>query len=245
MENNKARLEKKGVDKIVTFADLLEMVAQVNPLLRVRFSTSHPKDITDDVLYTMAKFENICKNIHLPAQSGSTRILELMNRGYSREWYLAKVNRIREILGEDCGLSSDMITGFCSETEEEHVETLSLMDKVQFDFAYMFYYSERPGTLAEKKYKDDVSLETKKRRLDEVIHKQRSHSFLRNKLDVGKVHTVLIEGYSKKSDDYLQGRNTANKVVVFPRQNFSKGQYVRVLVEECTGGTLLGKAIQE
>ena len=245
VENNKARLEKKGVDKIVTFADLLEMVAQVNPLLRVRFSTSHPKDITDDVLYTMAKFENICKNIHLPAQSGSTRILELMNRGYSREWYLAKVNRIREILGEDCGLSSDMITGFCSETEEEHVETLSLMDKVQFDFAYMFYYSERPGTLAEKKYKDDVSLETKKRRLDEVIHKQRSHSFLRNKLDVGKVHTVLIEGYSKKSDDYLQGRNTANKVVVFPRQNFSKGQYVQVLVEECTGGTLLGKAIQE
>src|SRR5688572_5384114 len=217
-ENNKARLEKKGLNKIVNFANLLEMVALVHPDLRIRFSTSHPKDITDDVLYTMAKYENICKNIHLPAQSGSSRILELMNRGYSREWYIGKALRIREILGQDCGISCDMITGFCSETEEEHEETLSLMDIVKYDFAYMFYYSERPGTLAEKKLKDDVSLDVKKRRLDEIIHKQTAHSLERNKPDVGKVYRVLIEGYSKRSDKHLQGRNTANKVVVVPAE---------------------------
>jgi tRNA-2-methylthio-N6-dimethylallyladenosine synthase len=171
-ENNKARLEKSGVNDVVTFAGLLEMVAKVHPDLRVRFSTSHPKDITDGVLHTMARYDNICKYIHLPVQSGSTRILELMNRGYSREWYLDKIARIREILGHDCGISSDMIAGFCTETEEDHADTLSLMDAVQFDYAYMFYYSERPGTLAEKKFTDDVPLETKKRRLSEVIDKQ-------------------------------------------------------------------------
>src|SRR5687767_640837 len=160
-ENNKARLEKKGVDGIINFANLLEMVALVHPDLRIRFSTSHPKDITDDVLYTMAKYENICKNIHLPAQSGSSRILELMNRGYTREWYIQKALRVREILGEDAGLSCDMISGFCSETEEEHQETLSLMNIVQYDFAYMFNYSERPGTLAAKKYSDDIPLDVK------------------------------------------------------------------------------------
>ena len=242
-ENNKARLEKKGVNNIVNFANLLERVARVHPDLRIRFSTSHPKDITDEVLHVMAKHENICKNIHLPIQSGNTRILELMNRGYSREWYLQKIERIRSILGNDCGISSDMITGFCSETEEEHQDTLSLMDLVQYDFAYMFYYSERPGTLAEKKFKDDISLDVKKRRLDEIIHKQRQHSLLRNMLDVGKVHRVLIEGYSKRSDDYLQGRNSANKVIVFPKAQYSKGQYVNVRVNECTGGTLIGQAI--
>jgi tRNA-2-methylthio-N6-dimethylallyladenosine synthase len=242
-ENNKAWIEKKGIAGIVNFADLLAMVASVSPDLRVRFSTSHPKDITDDVLYTIAKYDNICKYIHLPVQSGNSRILELMNRGYSREWYLNKISRIREILGMDCGISSDMITGFCSETEYEHEETLSLMDEVQFDFSYMFFYSERPGTLAEKKYKDDVSLDVKKRRLSEIIHKQREHSFSRNKLDVGKVHRVLIEGNSKRSDNYLQGRNSANKVVVLPMENFSKGQYANVLVSECTGGTLIGKAV--
>jgi tRNA-2-methylthio-N6-dimethylallyladenosine synthase len=242
-ENNKAWMEKKSVSDIIHFADLLDMVARVHPDLRVRFSTSHPKDITDDVLHTMARHENICKNIHLPAQSGSTRILEMMNRGYSREWYLQKVERIREILGEDCGLSSDMITGFCSETEEEHEETLSLMDKVKFDFAYMFYYSERPGTLAEKKFKDDISLADKKRRLDEIIVKQRAHSSERNHQDVGKVHRVLIEGFSKRSDNDLQGRNSANKVLVFPKGNLVKGQYVNVLVEACTGGTLVGKVV--
>lgn len=242
-ENSKAWIEKQGIANVVTFANLLEMVALVSPALRVRFSTSHPKDITDDVLHTMAKYENICKNIHLPVQSGNTRILELMNRGYSREWYLGKVQKIREILGESCGISSDMITGFCSETEEEHVDTLTLMDDVRYDFAYMFFYSERPGTLAAKKYPDDISLEVKKRRLNEIIQKQNAHSLLRNKLDVGKVHKVLIEGPSRRSDDFLQGRNTANKVVVFPKENFQKGQYVNVLVEECTGGTLVGKAV--
>ncbi|MCU0383384.1 MAG: tRNA (N6-isopentenyl adenosine(37)-C2)-methylthiotransferase MiaB, partial [Cyclobacteriaceae bacterium] len=242
-ENNKAWLEKKGITNTVTFANLLEMVAQVSPELRIRFSTSHPKDITDDVLHTMAKYENICKYIHLPVQSGNSRILEMMNRGYTREWYLDKIKSIRNILGESCGISSDMITGFCSETEEEHQETLSLMDAVQYDFAYMFFYSERPGTLAEKKFKDDIDEETKKRRLNEIIQKQTAHSLLRNKLDVGKIHQVLVEGFSKRSNEYLQGRNTANKVVVFPKENFSKGQYVDVLVTDCTGATLLGKAV--
>lgn len=243
-ENNKARIEKKGVSEIFTFANLLEKVAQVSPDLRVRFSTSHPKDITEDVLHTMARYENICKNIHLPVQSGNTRILDMMNRGYSREWYLNKVADVKRILGEDCGISSDMITGFCSETEEEHQETLSLMDLVQYDFAYMFYYSERPGTLAEKKYADDISLDVKKRRLAEIIAKQRAHSFLRNQLDVGKVHRVLIEGFSKRSADDLQGRTSSNKVVVFPKENYQKGQYVNVMVTECTGGTLVGEAVK-
>jgi tRNA-2-methylthio-N6-dimethylallyladenosine synthase len=179
----------------------------------------------------------------LTLQSGSSRILEIMNRGYTREWYIQKVDRIREILGPDCGISSDMITGFCSETEEEHQETLSLMDYVQYDFAYMFYYSERPGTLAEKKFKDDISLDVKKRRLDEIIKKQRGHSSVKNNLDIGKQFKVLVEGFSKKSDNYLQGRNSANKVIVFPREHFKTGEYVNVLVQDCTGGTLLGKAI--
>lgn len=243
-ENNKAKLEKKGVEKVVSFASLLEMVAQVHPDLRIRFSTSHPKDITDEVLYTMARYENICKYIHLPVQSGSSRILELMNRGYSREWYLGKIRRIKEILGDDCGISSDMITGFCSETEADHAETLNLMDAVMFDYAYMFYYSERPGTLAEKKYSDDVPVDVKKRRLAEVIEKQSAHSLARNKADVGKVHKVLIEGPSKKSDAFLQGRNTANKVIVFPVNGHRKGQYVHVQVEDCTGATLIGKAVE-
>jgi tRNA-2-methylthio-N6-dimethylallyladenosine synthase len=244
-ENNKARLEKNVNEKeeIVTFAKLLAMVAEVSPLLRVRFSTSHPKDITDDVLHTIARYENICNYIHLPVQSGNTRILELMNRGYTREWYLGKINRIREILGDDCGISSDMITGFCSETEEEHQDTLSLMDRVQFDFSYMFFYSERPGTLAAKKYADDVPLETKKRRLNDIIQRQTQHSLLRNKQDLNKVHKVLVEGCSRRSEEFLQGRNTANKVVVFPRERFTKGEYVNVYVEECTGGTLIGRAI--
>jgi len=229
--------------QIVTFANLLEKVALVNSDLRVRFSTSHPKDITDEVLHTMAAYENICKYIHLPVQSGNTRILELMNRGYSREWYLNKVLKIREILGVDCGLSSDMITGFCTETEEEHNDTLSLMDLVQFDFAYTFHYSERPGTLAAKKYIDDIPEETKKRRLDEIIRKLREHSLHRNKADVGKIHKVLIEGDSRRSAEYLQGRNTANKVVVFPKQQYKKGQYVNVLVDDCTGGTLVGRVV--
>lgn len=242
-ENNKAWLEKKGITSVVTFAHLLEMVAQVSPWLRVRFSTSHPKDITDDVLYTMARYENICKYIHLPVQSGNSRLLELMNRGYTREWYLGKVEKIREVLGDDCGLSSDMITGFCTETEDEHQDTLTLMDAVVFDFSYMFYYSERPGTLAAKKWADDVPEETKKRRLSEIIKKQNEHSRLRNQRDVGRVHRVLIEGESKRSADYWQGRNSANKVVVFPKESFRKGDYVNVRVDDCTGATLIGQAV--
>jgi tRNA-2-methylthio-N6-dimethylallyladenosine synthase len=242
--NNKAWIEKRGTNDVITFANLLDRVARVSPDLRIRFSTSHPKDITDDVLHTMARHENICKNIHLPIQSGSTRVLDLMHRDYSREWYLEKVRSIRRILGEDCGLSSDMIAGFCSETEEEHQDTLTLMDAVQYDFAYMFYYSERPGTPAAKKYPDDIPLAVKTRRLNEIIVKQRAHSLQRNLRDVGKVHKVLIEGFSKKSEDFLQGRNTANKVIVFPREQYQKGQYVQVLVEKCTGGTLIGRAAQ-
>lgn len=244
-ENNKARLEKSASEKIITFANLLEMVAQVSPLLRIRFSTSHPKDITDDVLQVMAKYDNICKYIHLPVQSGNSRILDLMNRGYTREWYLGKIQKIREILGEDCGISSDMITGFCSETEAEHQDTLSLMDEVKYDFAYMFFYSERPGTLAAKKFADDIPEDVKKRRLNEIIQKQTAHSLERNQRDVGKIHQVLIEGESKRSADFLQGRNSANKVVVFPRENFFKGQYVNVMVESCTGATLIGKAVPD
>jgi tRNA-2-methylthio-N6-dimethylallyladenosine synthase len=199
--------------------------------------------MTDEVLEVMARHENICKYIHLPVQSGNSRILDLMNRGYTRAWYLNKIMRIREVLGEDCGISSDMITGFCSETEAEHAETLSLMDAVTFDFSYMFYYSERPGTLAEKKYADDIPQAVKKTRLDQIIARQGEHSLARNKRDVGKVHKVLIEGFSRRSHDYLQGRNTANKVVVFPKEAYQKGQYVNVLVDDCTAATLVGHVV--
>ena len=243
-ENNKARLQKAGLNSVVDFATLLDRVARVHPELRIRFSTSHPKDITDEVLHTMAHHENICNYIHLPVQSGNNRILELMNRGYTREWYLNRVNRIREILGGDCGLSSDMITGFCSETEEEHHDTLTLMDTVGYDFSYMFYYSERPGTLAARQYADDVPEEIKKRRLQEIIQKQHESSLRRNLADVGKVFKVLVEGPSRRSAAQWQGRNSANKVVVFPRQNKQKGEYVFVEVTACTGGTLLGKIVK-
>jgi len=242
-ENNRAWIEKTNASGVVNFAHLLEMVAQVSPALRIRFSTSHPKDITDDVLHAMAKHSNICKSIHLPVQSGNSRILELMNRGYSREWYLDKTKKIREILGDSCSISSDMITGFCTESEAEHQDTLTLMDEVQFDFAYMFFYSERPGTLAAKKWSDDIDLDVKKARLEEIINKQSDHSLERNRADVGNVYEVLVEGLSKRSEKFLQGRNTHNKVIVFPREDFKKGDYVNVLVEECTGGTLVGKAV--
>ena len=247
-ENNKAWLEKKekkgeGVE-VINFANLLEMVAKVSPELRVRFSTSHPKDITDDVLHTMKKYENICKYIHLPAQSGNSRVLDLMNRTYTREWYINRVDAIRDILGEECGISSDMIAGFCTETEEEHKETITLMDYVKYDFSYMFFYSERPGTLAAKKFEDDIPLEVKKRRLQEIINKQQEISLQRNKLDVGKVHKVLIEGTSKRSEEQLQGRNTANKVIIFPRGNHQKGEYVNVLVNDCTAATLFGEVVE-
>ena len=236
-------MEKSEVEEIINFANLLEMVAQVNPLLRVRFSTSHPKDITDDVLYTMKKHKNICKYIHLPAQSGNSRVLELMNRTYDRAWYIQKVDRIREILGEECGISSDMITGFCTETEEEHQDSISLMKYVNYDFSYMFFYSERPGTLAEKKYKDDIPLEVKKRRLNEIIALQQECSLKRNHMDVEKTFEVLVEGFSKKSDKQFQGRNTANKVIIFDSDENLKGQYVHVKVRDCTSATLFGELV--
>lgn len=237
----KAAIDRANEADVVNFAQLLAQVAQVDPLLRVRFSTSHPKDITDDVLYTMKAYDNICKSIHLPVQSGNSRVLQLMNRTYDRPWYLQKIASIRRILGEKCSISSDMIAGFCSETEEEHADTLSLMDTVQYDFSYMFYYSERPGTLAARKYTDDVPLAVKKRRLSEIIEKQRAHSLLKNKAAVGQVYHVLIEGPSKRSDDYLQGRNSANKVIIFPREAYQKGTYVNVCIHDCTTATLLGK----
>ncbi|MDW3192514.1 MAG: tRNA (N6-isopentenyl adenosine(37)-C2)-methylthiotransferase MiaB [Cytophagales bacterium] len=243
VENNKARLNKAGIEEVINFAGLLEMVAKVDPQLRVRFSTSHPKDITDDVLHTMKQYNNICKYIHLPAQSGNSRVLELMNRTYSREWYLDRVAAIRRILGEDCGISSDMIAGFCTETEKEHQETLSLMDIVKYDFSYMFYYSERPGTLAAKKYEDDIPLDVKKRRLSEIIARQQEISLKRNQRDIGKVFEVLIEGKSKRSDQQLQGRNSANKVVIFDDPGLEKGTYAKVKVTDCTAATLLGELV--
>jgi tRNA-2-methylthio-N6-dimethylallyladenosine synthase len=227
----------------VNFAGLLERVALVSPELRIRFSTSHPKDITDEVLHTMARYDNVCNYIHLPAQSGNSRVLKLMNRTYDREWYLDRVAAIRRILGEDCGISTDMIAGFCSETEEEHQETLSLMDHVKYDMAYMFFYSERPGTLAARKLADDIPLDVKKRRLAEIIERQQQHSLVRSQQGVGKVHRVLVEGVSKRSEEHLSGRNDQNKVVIFPRQHFKKGDYVNVLVHECTSTTLLGNAV--
>lgn len=229
---------------VVNFAQLLEMVALVHPDLRVRFSTSHPKDITDDVLWMMKKYDNICKYIHLPAQSGNSRVLKLMNRTYDRDWYVQKIDRIRAILGEECGISTDMITGFCTETEEEHQETLSLMEYVKYDYAYLFAYSERPGTPAAKKLKDDISEEVKKRRLQEVIALQREHSGERNQMSLGKVYKVLVEGPSKRSDADFCGRNDQNKVVIFPRGQHQKGDYVHVLVTECSSATLLGQVVE-
>ena len=225
----------------ISFANLLEKVAQISPLLRVRFSTSHPKDITDEVLFTMAKYDNICKYIHLPVQSGSSRILEMMNRTYTREWYLAKVNRIREIL-PGCGLSTDVITGFCSETEEDHQETLSLMEYCEYDLAYMFFYSERPGTLAARRFADDVPEEVKKKRLQEVVALHRIQSLKSMEKEVGKTAKVLIEGNSKKSEEHWAGRSDNNKVVVFPKNEIlKKGDYADVVVVSCTAGTLIGR----
>jgi tRNA-2-methylthio-N6-dimethylallyladenosine synthase len=226
---------------MVSFANLLEKVAQVSPLLRIRFSTSHPKDITDEVLFTMGKYGNICKNIHLPVQSGSSRILQMMNRTYTREWYLSKVNRIREVL-PGCGISTDVITGFCTETEEDHQETLSLMEYCEYDLAYMFFYSERPGTLAARRFTDDVPEEIKKRRLQEVVALHRIQSLKSMQKEIGKTVKVLIEGNSKKSDDHWSGRCDTNKVVVFPKnETTQKGDYADVVIENCTAGTLIGK----
>jgi tRNA-2-methylthio-N6-dimethylallyladenosine synthase len=230
--------------KPVTFANLLEMVALISPDLRVRFSTSHPKDITDDVLHTMAKYENICKYIHLPLQSGSTRVLQLMNRSYTREWYMAKVDRIREIM-PDCGISSDIIAGFCTETEEDHRDTVSMMEYAKYDMSYMFFYSERPGTLAQRRYEDDIPEEVKKRRLQEIVEVQGKLSHQSNLQDVGKTFKVLIEASSKRSDKDWMGRNSQNKVIVFPKGNadLKPGDYAMIKVRECTQATLLGELV--
>lgn len=228
----------------VNFAKLLEMVALVSPLLRVRFSTSHPKDMSDEVLIIMARYENICNYIHLPVQSGNSRILEKMNRGYTREWYLERIAAIKKFI-PDCGISTDVITGFCSETEEEHRDTISLMENVIYDFSYMFMYSERPKTLAERKFIDDVPEQIKKRRLQEIVDLQQKHSGIKTKQAIGKTFKVLIEGTSKKSDEMLMGRNSQNTVVVFPREQFKKGDYVMVEITNCTTTTLIGKVISK
>jgi tRNA-2-methylthio-N6-dimethylallyladenosine synthase len=232
----------KNENNITGFPGLLEEVALVDPLLRVRFSTSHPKDISDELLNTMERHKNICKHIHLPAQSGSSRILKLMNREYTREWYMDRINAIRTIIPE-CSISTDMITGFCTETPEDHKESLSLMEWAGFDFAYMFKYSERPGTKAARKLRDDVGESVKSERLSEMIALQNRLSAKSKKSDVGMIFEVLIEGYSKRSSEYLSGRTSQNKVAVIRRGNLKKGEYVMVLIERCTSATLIGKCI--
>ena len=236
--------ELKDSSKPTTnFAQLMKMVALVSPLLRVRFSTSHPKDMTDDVLEIMAAHENICPYIHLPVQSGNSEVLNRMNRGYSREWYIDRIQSIKRIIPE-CAISTDIITGFCGETEEEHQDTLSIMDLVAYDFAYMFKYSERPKTLAERRFSDDVPEEVKSRRLNEIIEKQLSHSLKSHRQQLGSLQKVLVEGPSKRSDDFYCGRNGRNSMVVFPKGSAEKGQYVIVRIEDCTSATLRGKIEQ-
>ncbi len=230
-------------EEVVNFSGLLEKVALLSPELRIRFSTSHPKDMTDEVLTTMAKYENICKYIHLPVQSGNNEILQKMNRGYTREWYFDRIDKIRQLM-PDCAISTDIIIGFCDETDEHYNETFKLMDEVKFDFAYMFKYSERPKTLAERNFSDNVPEDVKSKRLQQIIDLQSSHSLRSYKQMVGKVCTVLIEGESKRSSDQLYGRNTQNMVAIFDKDELKKGQYVDVLIESCTSATLFGKVIK-
>ncbi|OJV23814.1 MAG: tRNA (N6-isopentenyl adenosine(37)-C2)-methylthiotransferase MiaB [Bacteroidetes bacterium 37-13] len=238
----KKLVDAKYDDSVVNFAQLLELVAQVAPDLRVRYSTSHPKDMTDDVLYAMAKYPNICDYIHLPVQSGSSSVLDRMNRTYDRDWYMNRIAAIRKIL-PDAAISTDIIAGFCGETEEEHQETLSLMEEIKYEMAYMFFYSERPGTLAAKKFVDDVPEEVKKRRLQEIVDLQQASSLIRNQKDVGKTYEVLVEGVSHRSKEHLFGRTSQNKVVIFPKGNIELGQYVQVVITECTSGTLKGNVV--
>jgi tRNA-2-methylthio-N6-dimethylallyladenosine synthase len=236
-------LDEESSHQVINFSKLLAMVADIDPQLRVRFSTSHPKDMTNEVLYTMKAYDNICKHIHLPVQSGNSRILKLMNRTYDRAWYIERVDAIRTILGSSCAISSDMIAGFCSETEAEHADTLSLIDYVQYDFSFMFYYSERPGTLAARKYPDDVSEEVKKHRLSEIITKQREHALMHHQKSMHQVYQVLIEKHSKKSEKIFQGRTSQNKIVVFPKGSHKIGDYVDVRIEGCNAATLFGSLL--
>jgi tRNA-2-methylthio-N6-dimethylallyladenosine synthase len=227
----------------VDFAALLEMVALAVPKMRIRFSTSNPQDMHDNVLHTIARFDNICKYIHLPVQSGSSRILKLMNRGHNREEYFALIDRIRNII-PGCGISQDMIAGFPTETEEDHADTISLMDYVKYDFGYMFFYSERPNTAAARKMEDDVPMDVKKRRLNEIIARQQQHSLIRNRERIGSIQEVLVEGTSKKSDQQLFGRTTHNTVVVFNKEDYKPGDFVLVKINDCTAATLLGEALE-
>lgn len=240
--SKKGEIQDKSIPT-TNFGELLEMVAQISPELRIRYSTSHPKDMTDDVLHIMAKYKNICDYIHLPVQSGNSDILKKMNRGYSRGWYLDRIKAIHTIL-PGATISTDIITGFCGETEEQHQETLSLIENVKFSFAFMYFYSERPKTLAERKYQDDVPLDIKKRRLAEVIKLQHKNQLNYNTKALGQVYEVLIERVSKKSDKMFSGRNTYNSTIVFPREDYNIGEYVHVLVEECTTLTLKGRIVK-
>ncbi|MFA6260218.1 MAG: tRNA (N6-isopentenyl adenosine(37)-C2)-methylthiotransferase MiaB [Bacteroidia bacterium] len=236
------KFEDEAGNMLCNFAQLLEKVALIAPDLRIRFSSSHPKDITDEVLHTMKRHNNICNYIHYPLQSGNSRILQLMNRTYDRQWFVDRLKTIRQII-PDCGISTDVIVGFCSETEAEFEDTVALFKDAQFDFAFMYAYSERPGTLAARKYPDDIDAEIKGRRLAEIITLQKSISTEKNKLDIGKTVTVLIEGFSKRSDLDLMGRSDQGKVVVFPAENYQKGQYVQVKIERTTTTSLIGKAV--
>ena len=226
----------------VYFSQLLDMVATAFPKMRIRFSTSNPQDMNLEVIYTMAKHDNICNYVHLPVQSGSTSVLKRMNRQHTREEYIELIDNIRKII-PDCGISQDMMTGFCGETEEEHQETLSLLEYVKYDFGFMFAYSERPGTLAEKKMEDDVPFDVKKRRLAEIILLQQKHSLYHTQQFVGQTVEVLIEGASKKSDSHWKGRNSQNAVIVFPKGDEKLGDFVNVYIEDCTSATLIGKRI--
>ena len=236
------KLSEEKMAHAIDFAELLELVAKKNPNMRIRFSTSNPQDMKDSVLKTIAQYHNICNYIHLPVQSGSSKILELMNRGHSREWYLDRIETINKYIPE-CGLSSDFITGFCNETEEDHQLTLSLMDVVKYNFSYMFYYSERPNTFAQRKLIDNIPIEIKKRRLNEIIQQQQKHSLFRNELAIDQKYEVLIEGLSKKSEDKFFGRNSQNTVVVFKKKNHNIGDFVNVRIKDCTSATLIGEII--
>lgn len=226
----------------VSFPELIALVAAVSPQLRVRFATSHPKDISDELIKTIANTPNICKAIHLPFQSGSNDVLKRMSRKYTREYYMDRIATIKKYI-PDCGLSTDVIAGFCGETEEEHKETLTLMDWVGYDYAFMFKYSERPNTIAQKKFEDDVPEKVKSRRLTEIIDLQQKLSLRSNKESIGKTYEVLVENFSKRSDADLAGRNTQNKMVVFPKKNYKIGDYVMVKITNCTAATLLGEAV--
>ena len=226
----------------VNFAQLLEKVALIAPDLRIRFSTSHPKDMTDDVLHTMAKYDNICKYIHLPVQSGSTEVLKRMNRGYSREWYMDRIAAIRRIM-PDCAISTDMITGFCGETDEDHAETVSIMKEIEYEYAFTFKYSERPKTLAERKFEDDVTEDVKQMRLEEIVAVQRASSLKRNQACLGQTFEVLVEGVSKKSDEELFGRTSQNAVIIFAKEDYKPGMYLNVKVIDCNSATLMGEVV--